>query len=338
MTTISSKKEIKTILFDIFGSSGIEESALSRRIESEILLQKVKFPLLEFVGRELYSHIPDRKQIVFTDRIIRLGHLVGNVIVAMILQCRLEEHFEQSLRNAVEVLDRQLRNSARKNRYGIIVLSSATDPYLQFEKERGITRELLKIILKYKFPVHILTKSDLILRDLDLLSEIEKEAILPGDLKERLNRKSFLTFSFSVLDDSVAKIFEPGATPPSLRLAALKETLKNGFFSGVSLMPLLPHISDIGENLEFMFQTFKGIGIRYILPASLTLFGGNDPSDSKSLVFKAIEKHYPHLIPKYRKFFSKGYRMPEYYQNALLNKTNELCARYELQKGILAYD
>ncbi|EKO78167.1 MULTISPECIES: radical SAM protein [unclassified Leptospira] len=240
--------------------------------------------------------------------------------------------------NAVEVLDRQLRNSARKNRYGIIVLSSATDPYLQFEKERGITRELLKIILKYKFPVHILTKSDLILRDLDLLSEIEKEAILPGDLKERLNRKSFLTFSFSVLDDSVAKIFEPGATPPSLRLAALKETLKNGFFSGVSLMPLLPHISDIGENLEFMFQTFKGIGIRYILPASLTLFGGNDPSDSKSLVFKAIEKHYPHLIPKYRKFFSKGYRMPEHYQNALRNKTNELCARYELQKGILAYD
>ncbi|EMJ45973.1 DNA alkylation repair enzyme [Leptospira santarosai str. HAI1349] len=104
MTTISSKKEIKTILFDIFGSSGIEESALSRRIESEILLQKVKFPLLEFVGRKLYSHIPDRKQIVFTDRIIRLGHLGGNVIAAMILQCRLEEHFEQSLKKAVEYI------------------------------------------------------------------------------------------------------------------------------------------------------------------------------------------------------------------------------------------
>ncbi|WP_078130304.1 SPL family radical SAM protein [Leptospira alexanderi] len=240
--------------------------------------------------------------------------------------------------NAVEVLDRQLRNSAQKNRYGIIVLSSATDPYLQFEKERGLTRELLKIILKYKFPVHILTKSDLILRDLDLLSEIEKEAILPKDLEERLNRKLFITFSFSILDDSVARIFEPGATPPSLRLVALKETLANGFFSGVSLMPLLPHISDTGENLEFMFQTFKDIGIRYIFPASLTLFGGNDPSDSKNLLFKAIEKHYPHLIPKYRKFFSKRYQMPEYYRKALRNKTTELCAKYELQKGILPYD
>ncbi|EQA62078.1 DNA alkylation repair protein [Leptospira alexanderi] len=104
MTIIGSKKEIKTIVSDIFGSSGTSESALARRIESEILLKKVKFPLLEFVGRELYSNIPDRKQIVFTDRIIRLGYLGGNVVVATILQCRLEEHFEQSLKKAVEYI------------------------------------------------------------------------------------------------------------------------------------------------------------------------------------------------------------------------------------------
>ncbi|EMJ77040.1 hypothetical protein LEP1GSC016_3359 [Leptospira borgpetersenii serovar Hardjo-bovis str. Sponselee] len=55
--------------------------------------------------------------------------------------------------------------------------------------------------------------------------------------------------------------FSNWATSPSLRLVALKETLTNGFFSGVSLMPLFPHISDTGENLEFMFQTFKDIGI-----------------------------------------------------------------------------
>lgn len=132
--------------------------------------------------------------------------------------------------NAVEILDKQLSNLAKKNRHGIIVLSSSTDPYLQLEKERGLTRELLKIILKYKFPVHILTKSDLILRDLDLLSEIEKNAILPVDLQNQLSRKSFITFSFSILNDSIAKIFEPGATSPSLRISALKETLKEGFF------------------------------------------------------------------------------------------------------------
>ncbi|KPA27115.1 Radical SAM domain protein [Leptospira interrogans] len=70
-------------------------------------------------------------------------------------------------------------------------------------------------------------------------------------------------------------------------------------------MPLLPHISDTGENLEFMFQTFQEIGIRYIFPASLTLFGGNDPLDHKNLIFKAIENHFPHLLSKYQKFFPK---------------------------------
>ncbi|EMO51953.1 SPL family radical SAM protein [Leptospira noguchii] len=240
--------------------------------------------------------------------------------------------------NAIEVLDKQLYHLSKKNRHGIIVLSSSTDPYLQLEKERGLTRELLQIILKYKFPVHILTKSDLILRDLDLLSEIEKNAILPENLKNRLSRKSFITFSFSILDDSIAKIFEPGATPPSLRISALKEILKKGFFSGVSLMPLLPHISDTGENLEFMFQTFQEIGIRYIFPASLTLFGRNNPSDHKNLIFKAIENHFPHLLPKYQKFFSNSFRMPSYYQNALSHKTTELCSKYGLQKGILSLE
>jgi DNA repair photolyase len=237
--------------------------------------------------------------------------------------------------NAVEVLDRQLWNKAKKNRHGIIVISSATDPYIPIEKEKGLTRELLKIILKYKFPVHILTKSNLILRDLDLLLEIEKAAILPEELRERLNRKSFITFSFSTLEDSTARIFEPGAVVPSLRFEALKETLKRGLFSGVSLMPLLPHISDTGENLDRMFRRFRETGIHYIFPASLTLFGGEDSSDNKSLVLKTIEKEYPHLIEKYKKFFSQGNQMPAYYRIALQNKTDELCAKYGLQKGIL---
>ncbi|RHX91032.1 radical SAM protein [Leptospira yasudae] len=240
--------------------------------------------------------------------------------------------------NAAEVLDRQLWNRAKKNQYGIIVLSSATDPYLQTEKELGLTRELLRIILKHRFPVHILTKSDLVLRDLDLLFEIEKAAILPIDLRDRLPAKSFLTFSFSTLDDIVARIFEPGATTPSLRLSALKETLKQGFYSGVSLMPLLPHISDTGENLEFLFRTFRDAGIRYLFPATLTLFGGQDSSDSKALVFQALERHYPLLVEKYSRFFANGSEMPAHYRNALRIKTKELCDRFGLQRGILPFD
>ena len=206
--------------------------------------------------------------------------------------------------NAAELLDKQLILRAKKGQYGVIVLSSATDPYLQIEKEQLLTRRLLEDILKHRFPVHVITKSDLVIRDLDLLKEIEAAAILPPYLQDKLKRKLFITFSFSTIDDSIAKIFEPGATLPTKRLETLGIVLLEGFHSGVSLMPLLPFISDTGEHLEKMFQTFSKAGVKYIFPASITLFG-NENADSKTLVFRAVEKHHPHLLEKYKKFFSR---------------------------------
>lgn len=108
-------------------------------------------------------------------------------------------HMEERLSykaNAAELLEKQLALRARKGQYGIIVLSSATDPYLQFEQEYELTRKLLEIILKYRFPVHIITKSDLVIRDLDLLAEINRSAILPAELEDKLEQKAIITFSF----------------------------------------------------------------------------------------------------------------------------------------------
>ena len=112
-------------------------------------------------------------------------------------------------------------NRAKKKQYGVIVLSSATDPYLQIEKKYALTRAALQVILKYRFPVHIITKSDLIERDFDLLHAIDQAAILPEDLTA-LQRGTIISFSFSTLQDEVARVFEPGATPPSKRLLALE--------------------------------------------------------------------------------------------------------------------
>ena len=81
-------------------------------------------------------------------------------------------HMEEKLAvktNAAELLEKQLRNLSNKNKYGVIVLASATDPYLQIEKDTGLTRKLLEVILKYRFPLHVITKSDLVTRDFDLL-------------------------------------------------------------------------------------------------------------------------------------------------------------------------
>jgi DNA repair photolyase len=236
--------------------------------------------------------------------------------------------------NAVELLEKQLSSRAKKKQYGIIVLSSATDPYLQFEKETKLTRDILELILKYRFPVHIITKSDLVTRDFDLLKQIDERAILPPDLEDKLPHKVFITFSFSTIDDSIAKIFEPGAPPPDKRLQTLQSALAHGFFSGVSLMPLLPYITDTGAHLESMFTTFKNIGVNYIFPATLTLFG-NGPSDSKTLVLRAVEKYYPHLLEKYQRFFETGSQMPPYYQKAFYKKTKELSASHGLKNQII---
>ena len=81
--------------------------------------------------------------------------------------------------NALEILDKQLKNRAGKDQYGIIVLSSATDPYLQIEKDTLLTRKILELILQHRFPVHVITRSNLIARDFDLLKEIDEKAILP---------------------------------------------------------------------------------------------------------------------------------------------------------------
>ncbi|MCK4262578.1 MAG: hypothetical protein KAW95_00905 [Dehalococcoidia bacterium] len=88
--------------------------------------------------------------------------------------------------NAPELLDKQLSRRARKGEYGIIALASATEPYLPVEEKTGMTRRLLEIILEYRFPVHVGTKSRLVLRDLDVLKEIDERAILPDDLKPKL--------------------------------------------------------------------------------------------------------------------------------------------------------
>jgi DNA repair photolyase len=255
-----------------------------------------------------------------------------NCLYCYIRGSKYGEHMEEKLSiktNAVELLEKQLALKAKKGQYGVIVLSSATDPYLQFEKEYELTRKLLEVILHYRFPVHIITKSDLVIRDFDLLKEIEKNAILPADLEGKVSQKSFITFSFNTLDDAVAKIFEPGATPPSLRLETFKKTIEAGFLSGVSMMPLIPYITDTTESIENMFSTFKNIGAHYVFPAPITLFG-NGPGDSKTLMLKAVARYYPHLLEKYQNFFEVNTQMPTYYEYMFYKKMMDLCNKHDL--------
>jgi DNA repair photolyase len=181
--------------------------------------------------------------------------------------------------------------------------------------------------------VHIITKSDLVTRDFDLLKKINQDAILPADLQSVLHHKAIITFSFSTIDDDIGKIFEPGAPLPSKRLAVVKETLDSGFHCGISLMPLLPYITDTEENLNKTFQIFQGVGVHYIFPASITLFG-EASADSKTLVLKAVEKNYPDVAEKFRKLFSFGFQTPTWHRNSFRKRIEKMFDVYPMKSRL----
>jgi DNA repair photolyase len=260
-----------------------------------------------------------------------------NCLYCYIRGSKYGEHMQEKTavkENALPLLEKQLAARARKGQHGFIVVSSATDPYLHFEETEQLTRQVLEMLLHYRFPVHIITKSSLVSRDFALLKKIDEAAILPADLQGKLRHGALVSFSFSCTDDATARIFEPGATPPTRRMDTLQAALQYGLHSGVSLMPLLPYITDTGENLEKMFGQFAQTGVKYIFPASVTLFG-NGPADSKTLMLRAVEKHYPHLLEKYQRLFGQSTYMPLWYTGAFNKKMEALCAKYDLKNRVV---
>lgn len=237
-------------------------------------------------------------------------------------------------KDTAAILDKQLSNRAKKNQYGFISVGSATDAYMQVEEETGLTRELLQVILKYRFPVFISTKSTLITRDFDLLKQIDESAILAEDLKNFPGRGVIISFSISTLHESLAKQLESGAPLPQTRLDTLKKCKEQGFLCGVNAMPLLPFISDTDEELEKLFAAAKQSGAEYILTSGMTLFGNNE-RDSKQLYFKFLRNQYPHLLEKYESMYGKGYYPSWKYQDDLKKRTRLLCKKYSLRNSII---
>ena len=239
---------------------------------------------------------------------------------------------------AAAILDKQLANRVKKNEFGFIAVGSATDAYMQVEEEFGLTRELLRVILNHRFPVFISTKSELIKRDLDLLKQIDTNAILPKDLKLNPGRGVIISFSFSTLDEQLAKQIEPGAPAPQKRLEILKLFSDNGFLCGVNAMPLLPYISDTEVELEKIVAAAKQYGANYILIAGLTLFGNDVPiaigSDSKQLVFRFLRNNYPDLVEKYEKMYGSVYYSSWQYQQELKKRSDALCEKYKIKNSI----
>ena len=260
-----------------------------------------------------------------------------NCIYCYIRGSKYGENMAESLSvkvNAPELLEKQLLKRAEKGEYGFIALSSSTEPYMPIEGKLKLTRKLLEIILKYSFPVEVATKSKLVLRDLDLLKEIDKNAVLPDDLKPKLRHGAIISFSISTLDEKLAKILEPGAPKPIERLETMRKCKDEGFFTGVCFIPVLPFLSDSKEQLEETIKTVKEYNADFIFVGGLTLFG-KGPLDCKTLYYQFLEKHYPDLVSKYKSLYRIFFAPSKEYQKELEKRSVEICKKYKIKHRIL---
>lgn len=247
------------------------------------------------------------------------------------------ENMEEKLAvkvNAPDILEKQLASRARKGEYGIVFVGSATDAYMHHEKELKMTEQFLRVLLKYCFPVFVSTRCPLILRDVNLLKEIDKAAILPADLQGKLNRGVILATSVSTMSEEIARTLEPGAALPVQRLEMIQQLKEEGFLAGVNAIPVLPFISDTEEEIDRMVSSAANHQADFILVGGLTLFG-DGPADSKTLYFKFLERKFPHLITQYRQLYGNNFYPSRRYQDELQEKANRLCTKYGISNSIL---
>lgn len=187
--------------------------------------------------------------------------------------------------NAPLLLEAEIRKKRAK---GIIGTGAMSDPYTPFEKESRLTRKCLAIIKEHNWPVQIITKSNLILRDADILSEINGVSV---------------AFTLTTTDDDLAAKIEPGAPRPSKRLEALGVLSALGVTAGVTMMPVLPFLEDSEENIAAVVKQAKHYGASYIIPA----FGLTMRDRQREYFYQQLDRHYEGLSERYRKRYKDYY-------------------------------
>jgi len=211
--------------------------------------------------------------------------------------------------NAIELLRREL---AGKRVIGTIGTGSMNDPYMPLEKDIRLTRRSLEVIAETGFPVHAITKSDLVLRDLDLLEEISRKTY------------AAVTFTVTTADDALSKQLEPGAPISSRRLAALRTLSGNGLLTGITLMPVLPFIEDNEENIRKIVTLAAENGARYILPA----FGMTLRDRQRTYYYDKLDRLFPGLRPRYEKTFGERYSASAVNAGRLGKVFKDICHGY----------
>ena len=194
-------------------------------------------------------------------------------------------------RNAPDLLEAALRSKRKRCMIGT---GSMSDPYMHCEEELGLTRRCLEIIYKYGFGAAVQTKSDRILRDLDLLAEINRTA------------KCVVEMTLTTYDDDLCAILEPHVCNTKRRIEVLHILREKGIPTVVWLSPILPYINDTEENVAAILRACVRAGVAGVIcfGMGMTLREGD-----REYYYAALDKHFPGMKERYIRHYGNAYEL-----------------------------
>ena len=209
--------------------------------------------------------------------------------------------------NAVYLLEKALRSKRKKCMIGT---GSMCDPYIPVDEKLGLTRRCLEVIDQYEFGVAIQTKSTRILRDMDLLSSINRKA------------KAVVQMTMTTFDEELCKIVEPNVSTTKERFEALLQFKEAGIPTVVWLTPILPFINDTEDNIRGILDYCIRADVKGIIcfDMGVTLREGD-----REYFYQALDKHFPGLKSKYIRTYGNAYEVPSPNAKALMKLFQEIC-------------
>ncbi|HET9405695.1 MAG TPA: radical SAM protein [Candidatus Sulfotelmatobacter sp.] len=230
------------------------------------------------------------------------------------MEMREGAEFEQRIyvkQHAADLLRQELRQVKQGES---IALGTATDPYQPAERKYEVTRAILEEFARHRgLELGIVTKSNLITRDLELLGEIAKQNWLSVHI------------TITTLNTDLARILEPRAPRPDLRLAAVRALSASGIRVGVSCSPVVPGITDSPQDLEALIRAVSDAGADHVFANPLFL-----KPCSAAVFLPFLEQNFPHLRESYRKRYEGRAFLPAAYGKRLSELITRLKAKYKL--------
>ena len=218
--------------------------------------------------------------------------------------------------NAPELLENALK---RKRRKCMIGTGAMSDPYIPLEKELKLTRRCLEIIDRYGFGVTVQTKSESVMRDIDLFTKINDKS------------KAVLQMTLTTADESLCRIIEPNVSVTKERFETLKAFHENGIPSVVWFSPFLPFINDTKENIDGLLKYCIDAKVRGIIcfGIGLTLRDGD-----REYFYSRLDKHFPNMKERYIYTYGNSYQLTSSNNNVLMNRISKICRNHGIMFGV----